>query len=48
LREGRDGSIIREFEMATCPEALARCPGKTAPAFELVGLEAGAQSLGNH
>ena len=41
---GRDGSIIREIEVATCPEALARCLGKIAPAFELVGLEAGPMS----
>jgi transposase len=41
---GRDGSIIRELEVATCPEALARCLGKIAPAFELVGLEAGSMS----
>jgi hypothetical protein len=38
---GRDGSIVREIEVATCPEALARGLGKIAPAFELVGLEAG-------
>jgi hypothetical protein len=36
--DGRDfGSIVREIEVATCPEALARCRGKIAPAFELVG-----------
>ena len=40
---GRDG-IVREIEVATCPEALARCLGKIAPAFELVGLEAGPMS----
>ena len=41
---GRDGSIVREIEVATCPEALACCLGKIAPAFELVGLEAGPMS----
>jgi len=41
---GRDGSIVREIEVATCPETLARCLGKIAPAFELVGLEAGPMS----
>lgn len=41
---GHDGSIVREIEVATCPEALARCLGKIAPAFELVGLEAGPMS----
>jgi hypothetical protein len=32
------------MEVATCPETLARCLGKIAPAFELVGLEAGPMS----
>jgi transposase len=41
---GRDGSIVRELEVATCPEALACCLAKIAPAFELVGLEAGPMS----
>jgi hypothetical protein len=35
---GREGSIVRELEVATCPEALACCLAKIAPAFELVGL----------
>ena len=34
---GRDGSIVREMEVATCPETLARCLGKIAPTFELIG-----------
>ena len=41
---GHDGSIVREIEVATCPEALAHCLGEIAPTFELVGLEAGPMS----
>jgi hypothetical protein len=39
-----DGVIVREVELATCPETLARCLGEIAPTFELIGLEAAPMS----
>ena len=40
----QDGRIVREFEVASCPDSLARCLVEIAPAFERIGLEAGPMS----
>jgi hypothetical protein len=38
---GRQSEPRQAIEVATCPEALARCLGTIAPTFEFIGLEAG-------